>query len=44
MLVGRDVVYRMDLIHHVVDRVSAFDVQGDRLARHGLHEDLHVLK
>ena len=41
LLVGRDALLVLDLGLHVVDRVAGLDVQRDRLAREGLHEDLH---
>merc|ERR1719231_1658237 len=40
LLVRRDALLVLDLRLHVLDRVRALDLQGDGLARQGLHEDL----
>ena len=42
LLVRRDALLILDLGLHVVDGVTGLDVQGDGLARQGLHEDLHA--
>merc|ERR1719327_921304 len=42
LLVRRDALLVLDLRLHVVDRVRRLDVEGDGLAREGLHEDLHA--
>ena len=42
LLVGRDAFLVLDLSLDIVDGVTGLNVQGDRLARQGLHEDLHA--
>ena len=42
LLVGRDALLVLDLLLHAVDRVRGLHIQGDRLARKGLDEDLHA--
>lgn len=32
----------LNLSLHIVDSITALDLQGDSLAREGLHEDLHL--
>jgi len=41
LLVGRDALLVLDLGLDIVNRVRWLDLQGDGLAREGLHEDLH---
>jgi len=41
LLVRRDTLLVLNLGFDVVDGVRRFDLQGDRLTRQGLHEDLH---
>ena len=41
LLVRRDTLLVLNLGLHVVDRVRRLDLQGDRLTREGLDEDLH---
>ena len=41
LLVRRDALLVLDLRLHVVDGVRSLHVQRDRLARQGLHENLH---
>ena len=41
LLVRRDTLLILNLSLHVVDRVRRLDLQGDRLTREGLDEDLH---
>ena len=42
LLVGRDALLVLDLLLHAVDRVRRLYIQGDRLTREGLDEDLHA--
>jgi hypothetical protein len=42
LLVRRDALLVLDLGLHVVDGVRGLHLQRDRLARQGLHEDLHL--
>ena len=42
LLVGRDALLVLYLLLHAVDRVRRLHVQGDRLTREGLDEDLHA--
>ena len=42
LLVGRDTLLVLDLGLHVLDGVRALNLEGDRLACEGLHEDLHM--
>merc|ERR1712230_151881 len=42
LLVGGDALLVLDLGLDVVDRVGRLDLEGDRLAREGLDEDLHA--
>ena len=42
LLVGRDAFLVLDLSLDIVDGVTGLNVQGDRLARQGLDEDLHA--
>ena len=42
LLVRRGALLVVDLGVHALDRVRALDLQGDRLARHLVHEDLHA--
>ncbi|KAJ7105997.1 hypothetical protein C8R44DRAFT_987542 [Mycena epipterygia] len=41
LLVGRDPLLVLDLGLHVINCVGALDLERDRLAGEGLHEDLH---
>ena len=41
LLVRGDAFLVLDLLLHVLDGVGRVDVKSDRLAREGLHEDLH---
>jgi hypothetical protein len=41
LLIGRDPFLVLDLVLDVVNRVTRFDLEGDRFARKGLDEDLH---
>ena len=41
LLVRRNSLLVLDLRLHVLDRVRALDLEGDRLARQRLDEDLH---
>merc|ERR1719198_1607430 len=42
LLIRRNALLVLDLLLHVVDRVRRLDVEGDRLARQSLDEDLHA--
>merc|ERR1712039_493328 len=42
LLVGRDALLVLDLLLHILDRVRALDLEGDRLTRKRLDEDLHA--
>merc|ERR1719222_1625854 len=42
LLVRRNALLVLNLRLHVIDCVAGFDVQRDRLASQGLHEDLHA--
>ncbi len=42
LLVGRDALLVLDLCLHILDRIRGLDLEGDGLAREGLHKDLHV--
>ncbi|KAM0937083.1 hypothetical protein DsansV1_C26g0195431 [Dioscorea sansibarensis] len=42
LLVRRNALLILDLGLHVVDGVRRLHLKGDRLARQGLHEDLHA--
>merc|ERR1719198_2621381 len=42
LLIRRNALLVLDLLLHVVDRVRRLDVEGDRLTREGLHENLHA--
>ena len=44
LLIRRDSLLILDLGLHVVDGVRRLDLQGDRLTREGLDEDLHAEK
>ncbi|MNR33275.1 hypothetical protein D3C85_1509360 [compost metagenome] len=41
LLFRRNALLVLDLLFHLLDRVASLDLQGDRLARQGLDEDLH---
>ena len=41
LLIGRDALLVLDLGLHILDGVGRLDLEGDRLARQGLHKDLH---
>ena len=41
LLVGRDALLVLNLLLHPVDRIRGFDIEGDRLTRKRLDEDLH---
>jgi hypothetical protein len=42
LLIGRDTFLVLDLLLHRLDGVGALHLEGDGLAREGLHENLHV--
>lgn len=42
LLIGGDSLLVLDLLLHAFDGVAGLDVQGDRLTRQGLYENLHV--
>ena len=42
LLVGWNTLLVLNLSLHIIDRVRGLDLQGDRLASQGLHEDLHA--
>merc|ERR1712093_215328 len=42
LLIGRNTLLVLDLLLHVLDRVGGFDLEGNRLTRQGLDEDLHT--
>ena len=43
LLIRGDALLVLNLGLHVVDGVRRLDLEGDGLARQGLHENLHVL-
>ena len=42
LLVRRDAFLVLDLSLHIIDGVAGLNIQSNRLARQGLHEDLHA--
>ena len=42
LLVRRNAFLVLDFGFDIVDGIGGFDLEGDRLAREGLHEDLHT--
>ena len=42
LLVRRDALLVLNLGLHIVDGIAGLDIQGDGLARQGLHKDLHT--
>lgn len=43
LLIGRDSLLILNLGLHILDGVGRLDLEGDGLAREGLHEDLHLV-